>query len=233
MSGWRIKECLEGVVEGGLVFFDGEKVVGSVLQNEDASGFVLGVEGIKADHAPVEIELLEESTSDGDFIGLLRGHNRAAQIELGCRGNGSDDRVTASVPRFLAVDVDEFGGIRFAADLVLDLQEDFFEFLGFDSSHQTAKCRLFGRGVFAVAAADAQGPTLAIAQSGRKLFEILLPAGSSTKVGKKDDSQQAPEWVDADAGTVVGHRFEVPDDGTDFCGTLRGALMGFGFHSGQ
>ena len=44
MRGRRVKECLEGGVECGLVFFDGEQVVGSVLQNEDSGGFGLGVE---------------------------------------------------------------------------------------------------------------------------------------------------------------------------------------------
>ena len=55
MRGGSVKECLEGRVECGLIFFDGEKVVCSVLHDEDSGGFVLSVEGIEADHTPVEI----------------------------------------------------------------------------------------------------------------------------------------------------------------------------------
>lgn len=70
-------------MKGGLVLFDGEKVIGSVLHDEDAGGFGLGVQGIKAHDTSLEIELLEEGAGDGDFVGFLGGHNRAAQIELG------------------------------------------------------------------------------------------------------------------------------------------------------
>jgi len=92
-------------VECGLIFFDGEKVVCSVLHDEDSGGFVLSVEGIEADHTPVEIELVKEGSGDGDFVSLLGRHNRAAQIELGCRGDGGDDRVAASVSGFFTVNV--------------------------------------------------------------------------------------------------------------------------------
>lgn len=235
MRGWRVKECLEGGVEGGveggLVFFDGEQIVASVLENENSGGFGLGVEGIEADHTPVDIEFVKEGAGDGDFVGLLVRHDRTAQIELSGGGNGGDDRVAASVSGFLAIDVDELEGTGFASDLTLDFEENFFEFLGFDSGHQTAKCRLLGRGVFAVATADAQGTTLTITQSGCELFEILLPAGCSAEVGQKDNGQKAPERVDADAGAVVGHRFEAPDDGTDFLRALRGTRVGFRFYA--
>ena len=38
MRGWRVKELLEGGVEGRLVFFDGEKVVSSMFHDEDSGG---------------------------------------------------------------------------------------------------------------------------------------------------------------------------------------------------
>ncbi len=125
MRGWRLKECVEGGVEGGLVFFDGEQIVGSVLENENSGGFGLGVEGIEADHTPVDIEFVKEGAGDGDFVGLLGRHDRTAQIELSCGGNGGGDRVAASVSGFLAIDVDELEGIGFASDLTLDFEEDF------------------------------------------------------------------------------------------------------------
>jgi len=225
---------MPGGSHGGLAdFFDGEKVVCAVLHDENSGCFGLSMEGIEADYTPIKIEFVKEGSGDGDFVCLLGRHDRTAQIKLGGRGNGGDNRVTASVSGFFTVDVDEFARIGCASDLTLDLKECFFEFLGFDSGHQTAKRRLLGRGVFAVAAADAQGSTLSIAQSGRKLFEILLPARGAAEVRQKDNGQQAPEWVDADACTVVGHRFEVPDDGTDFLRALRGARVGLGFHHCQ
>jgi len=46
-------------MRGGLILFDGEKAIGSVLLDEDVSGFGLGVQGVEADHAPVEIEFVE------------------------------------------------------------------------------------------------------------------------------------------------------------------------------
>jgi len=48
---------------------------------------------------------------------------------------------------------------------------------------------------------DAQGTTLTITQSGRELFQILLPAGCSAEVGQKDNGQQAPERVEAGSGS--------------------------------
>ena len=58
MRGWRVKELLEGGVEGRLVFFDGEKVVSSMFHDEDSGGFGLSVEGIEAEYAPVEIKFV-------------------------------------------------------------------------------------------------------------------------------------------------------------------------------
>ena len=53
MRGWRVKDLLEGGVEGRLVFFDGEKVVSSMFHDEDSGGFGLSVEGIEADRRTV------------------------------------------------------------------------------------------------------------------------------------------------------------------------------------
>src|SRR6266702_8930770 len=74
-------EAFDVVADRRLVAFDGEDVVGAVFEHQRAGRFVLGVEGIEADDAPVEIELGEELARHGDFVGLLI-HHGAAQIML-------------------------------------------------------------------------------------------------------------------------------------------------------
>ena len=51
--------------QGGLVVFDGQQMVGTVFEHQLACGLVLGVEGIEADFAAVQIELPEELARDG------------------------------------------------------------------------------------------------------------------------------------------------------------------------
>ncbi len=124
-----IDEIFQGVMNGGLVVLDGQKVVGPVFKHQDAGGFVLGMEGVEADHAPVQIEFFKKGSGHGDlpslrsalraacgrrspfgrFVGLLGGHQCAAQIELTLRGDGGEHGIAAAVLGFLAVDVDEGG----------------------------------------------------------------------------------------------------------------------------
>ena len=65
----------------GLVVFDGQQKVGPVFEHQLARGLVLGVEGVEADFASVQVEPVEQRAGHGDFVGLLI-HQRAAQEVL-------------------------------------------------------------------------------------------------------------------------------------------------------
>lgn len=216
-----IDKIFQGVMNGGLVVLDGQKIVGPVFKHQSTGGLVLGVEGVEADHAPIQIELFKKGAGYRDFVGLLGGHQCAAQIELALGGDGGEHGIAAAVFGFFAVDVDEFSGVGFAADLALDLQKGLLEFFRVDAGHQAAEGRLLGGRIAAVAlASDAQGPALGIAESGGKLLQILLSARCPTKMSHQDDGQQAPVRIDADACAVIRQVFEVPDDRADLLAAL-------------
>ena len=61
--------------QGGLVVLEGQQIVGTVFEHQFARGLVLGVEGIEADFAAVQIELPEELARDG--ISLVFWSRRA------------------------------------------------------------------------------------------------------------------------------------------------------------
>ncbi|MFA5169096.1 MAG: hypothetical protein WC530_11270, partial [Candidatus Omnitrophota bacterium] len=205
-----------------------------MFEHEFAGGLVLGVKGIEADRAAIEIELVEKGACNGDLVGLLGGHDGAAQIELGLGGDGGDHGISASVFGFFPVDVDEFGGVGFPSGLALDLQDRLFEFFRVDAGHETAECGLGWRGViFASPSPDAQCPALAGVEACGKLFQILLSARRTAEVRQEHDGQQAPGRVVADAPPIVGQIFEVPDEGADFLGALGRTCRGFRFHARQ
>ena len=92
--------------DGGLIVFDGQQKIGAVFEDRVAGGLVLGVEGVQADFAPVQVEFLEQLPGDGDFVGL-GVHDGAAQIMLAGHADGGEHRMAAALPRLLAVQDDQ------------------------------------------------------------------------------------------------------------------------------
>jgi hypothetical protein len=66
----RLHPSFHALTQRGLVVLDGQQRVGAVFQHQCARGLGLGVQGLQADFATVQIELLEELAGHGDFIGF-------------------------------------------------------------------------------------------------------------------------------------------------------------------
>jgi hypothetical protein len=75
----RLHQSLDVLSQRGLVVLDGQQVVGAVLQHQCARGLGLGVQGVEADFATVQIEFPEELAGHGDFVGF-GVHDGAAQV---------------------------------------------------------------------------------------------------------------------------------------------------------
>ena len=57
-------------IEGGLVGFDGEQVVGLLVLDQEAGGFALGVQGIGGHHPPGQIQGFEKGFERWDLVGF-------------------------------------------------------------------------------------------------------------------------------------------------------------------
>jgi hypothetical protein len=61
----RLHPSLDVLSQRGLVVLDAQQRVGAVLQHQCARGLGLGVQGLQADFATVQIEFLEEWRATG------------------------------------------------------------------------------------------------------------------------------------------------------------------------
>lgn len=218
---------------GGLVGFDGQQKVGAVLEHQLARGLVLGVQGVEADFAPVQIEFLEPLARDGDFIGL-GVHQGAAQVVLAGHGEGRQHGMTAALAGLLAIQDDQFilGGR--AADLVLQREEDFFQRVIVDMLHHPAKGRLAGRWESALGLpANAQRAALRLAEAFGEEGQVFLTARRAAPMGQHANGNQTPQRINADARTVIGQGLEVLDERADLRGGLGAARARFGLDPGQ
>ena len=84
--------------------------------------------------------------------------------------------MTTALPRFLAVQHDEFLGRSRAAQLSLDLEKDLFQFIAIDVLHHPAKGRLTGRGITFGLASNAQRVALPLAQAFGEFDQVFLTA---------------------------------------------------------
>jgi hypothetical protein len=71
-NGARMGEARELVEELGLIGFDGQEVVGLFILNQEAGGFLLGMEGVKTDEGAAQIQVGQEVLEGGDLVGLSR-----------------------------------------------------------------------------------------------------------------------------------------------------------------
>ena len=112
--------------------------------------------------------------------------------------------MAAALPGLFAVQHDQFVGRGRTANLFLGLQEDLSQGVVGDVFHQAAKGGLTGGGMFSVSLlAHAQRTALALAQALGKLGQIFLAPGGAAQVGQQADGDQAPQGVNANAGTVI------------------------------
>ena len=102
---------LHGLLQVGLIAFDGQKVVAAVGEDDVAGGLRLGVQGIEADEPAGEFEPGAELAHGGDLVGFFRD-DCAAQIVQAGGGDRGDDVLSAAVLGLFAVEDDEFGGGR-------------------------------------------------------------------------------------------------------------------------
>jgi hypothetical protein len=182
--------ALDVVADGGLVVFDGEQEVGAVFEDQGASGVGLGVEGVEADEAAVQVQAGEELAGDGDFVGLLV-HKRAAQEVLAGDGDGGKDAGAAAVLGLLAVEHDEFVGGRGAADLALEGQGGLLDVVRADLGKQAPESGLAGGGVMVVGlTAHAQGLALFLAEAAGEGGEVFGTAGHGAEMGAGGQGQE-------------------------------------------
>jgi hypothetical protein len=64
----RLHQSFHVLTQRGLVVLDGQQRVGAVLQHQCARGLGLGVQGLQADFATVQIEFLEEVGGPRGFL---------------------------------------------------------------------------------------------------------------------------------------------------------------------
>jgi alkanesulfonate monooxygenase SsuD/methylene tetrahydromethanopterin reductase-like flavin-dependent oxidoreductase (luciferase family) len=97
---------LSGGRQGGLIVFEGDKVVGPFFIEELLHGLILSMEGVHFDQAPRQIRALNQLANGRDFVGLVR-HGFHSQATLGAQPEGGDQRHSAMVER-LTVEGDLF-----------------------------------------------------------------------------------------------------------------------------
>ena len=97
------EESFDVLVNGGLVIFGRQQVVGAGFQHHRASGFTLGVQGIQRDQAAFQIHDLKELACDGDFVGL-GFDNPAGQVILAGHADRREHSLAAAVLGFFAVE---------------------------------------------------------------------------------------------------------------------------------
>ena len=83
------KQVLGGRQEGGLIVFDGDNRVSPLFVEKLLHGFILGMQGVGFDQAPVQIETIDQLARRSDFIGLVR-HGLDSQTTQGRNGDGGD-----------------------------------------------------------------------------------------------------------------------------------------------
>ena len=81
--------------------------------------------------------------------------------------------------------------------------------------------------------ADAQGPSLRLAEAASKRSQVGLPAGPSANHRQQMKGQQRPERIGLDASSIFGHLLKVGHDGTDRFDRVARADGGLGLDHGQ
>ena len=205
-----------------------------MFEDQRTGGVGLGMEGVEAHDAAVEVEPRAEVAGGGDFVALV-GHHHAAEVVLAGDGDGGEDLLAAGVVGFLAVEDHEFFGRGRAAHLGLEGAAGAFDGEGVHLGVEAAEGGLAGGGVAAGEAvgADAQGAALALGEALGEGGEVFLPARGAGQMGAGDDGQERPEGIGAEAGAVVGHGAEVGAEGLEFGRGLGGVRRGFGGDGGE
>jgi len=100
------EEFFDVLVNGGLVIFGRQQIIGAGLQHQRASGLGLGMQSIQRDEPAFQIHALKELACHGNFVGL-GFHNRAGQVILARRTDRGEHVLAAAVFGFFAVQGDQ------------------------------------------------------------------------------------------------------------------------------
>src|SRR5271165_2517359 len=108
------------LLDGRLVVFDRQQKISAVFQDGVAGGLVLGMEGVQADFAAVQVQFVKQLPGDGDFVGL-GVHDGAAQVVLAGHGDSGEHGMAAALARLFAVQNDQILNRSRPANLFLGL----------------------------------------------------------------------------------------------------------------
>ena len=109
-----------------LVVFNGQEIVPSALQHDIASRLGLGVQGIQRDPTALQVQVGKELLGHRNLVGLGVDHG-AAQVILAGHADGGEDARTAAVVGLFAIQGDQLLLGCWAAQLLLNLQQDLLE----------------------------------------------------------------------------------------------------------
>ena len=76
----RLGQGAEVGIEGGLIFFDREKIVGLFLLDQEARGLALGMQRIGGDHPSGQVQGCEQRFELRDLVGTRPGISRCATV---------------------------------------------------------------------------------------------------------------------------------------------------------
>ena len=105
---WNGHNFINVLAQGGLVVFDGQQIVRSVLQHQLPGGLILGVKGVQSHRAPRQIQLAKEFTGHRDLVGL-GVDQRAAQVKLAGQADGTEDRLAGAQGALRNVEINVAG----------------------------------------------------------------------------------------------------------------------------
>jgi len=160
-------EFFDIVVEGALVLFSREHIVGPRFQHQVASRVGLGVEGIQRDEPAFEIQIRKELSCHGDLVGL-GVHDGAAQVILAGHAVGGEHALAAAMFGLLAIQGDQFVFGGRTAQPLLNGQQSLLEFSALNLLDQPPEGGLAGSRVAPVAFANTQGAPLSLTEFARK-----------------------------------------------------------------
>ena len=135
-----------------------------MFEHEGTGGFLLGMQGVETDSAPVKFQASEEFARHRDFVGFLIDHG-AAQIMLAWDSDGGEHLVAAGVARFFAIENDEFLLRWRTTHLGLKIEHGAFDGERIDFGVESAEGGLAWSGIASALAvfADTQGAALRLA----------------------------------------------------------------------
>src|ERR1039457_5161488 len=94
------------LAQSGLFVFDGQQIIGPVLQHRVARGLILGMQRVQGHTMARQFQFREEFPRHWYFVGL-GVHQGAAQIKLAGHGDGTEHRIPGAVVGLLAIHHDQ------------------------------------------------------------------------------------------------------------------------------